>query len=103
MATADRPAELAIQAGRGAAALVLSQAVTVLAGLGTHAACIRALGLADYGRFATVNLLGLCCSLLLLSGLPQAVRLATAAEPGSAAHARRWIVRYHLPVTLGVA
>jgi O-antigen/teichoic acid export membrane protein len=102
MALADRSVELAFQAGRGATALVLSQAVTILAGLGTHAVCLRALGLADYGRFVTVNLLGLCCSLLLLSGIPQAVRLATAAEPGTAPEARRWIIRYHLPLTLGV-
>jgi O-antigen/teichoic acid export membrane protein len=102
MATAERPVDLALQAGRGATALVLSQAVTILVGLGMHAACIRALGLADYGRFVTANLIGLCCSLVLLSGIPQAVRLATAGEPRALPDARRWIIRYHLPVTVGV-
>lgn len=102
METIRQPGRAVLEAGRGTAALMAAQAVTVLAGLGTHAVCIRELGLADYGRFATVNLLGMCGSLLLISGIPQAVRMAAAAGPIEGSTVRRWVLCYHLPLTLGL-
>lgn len=91
------------QAVRGAAAELVSRGVLVGAGLATQAVCLGQLGLTEYGRFATANLFGMCGSLLLVSGLPQAVRIAAAADPGADALARWWILRRHLPLALAAS
>ncbi|VTR93086.1 unnamed protein product [Gemmata massiliana] len=89
-----------LQAVRGVTVLLLAQVVVVLTGVGTQLACLHSLGLPQYGHFVTINLMALCGSLLLLSGLPQAVRVAIAVEPRAGAKARWYLLVYHLPLTL---
>ncbi len=88
---------------RRACSVGATQAVAVLSNFLIHVLAARSLPATVYGSFALCALLGGGCQVLLLGGIPYALRRAVSVDPAAGAFALRYVLLGQIPISLTAA
>jgi O-antigen/teichoic acid export membrane protein len=80
-----------------------TQAVALLSTFLIHMLAARTLTASDYGSFALCWLLSTGCQVLLVGGIPYALRRAVSVDPPTRRLIRRYVLLGQLPISLAVA
>src|SRR5437588_9199328 len=88
---------------RRACSVGVTQAVTVLSTFLIHVLAARTLSVTAYGSFALCALLSGGCQVLLLGGIPYALRRAVSVDPASHSFVPRYVLLGQLPISLAAA
>src|SRR5437588_12850168 len=87
---------------RRACSVGVTQAVTVLSTFLIHVLAARTLSVTAYGSFALCALLSGGCQVLLLGGIPYALRRAVSVDRSAQSLIPRYVLLAQLPISLGV-
>jgi O-antigen/teichoic acid export membrane protein len=88
---------------RRACSLGGTQAVALLSTFLIHMLAARTLSASDYGSFALCWLLSAGCQVLLVGGIPYALRRAVSVDPSTRRLIRRYVLLGQFPISLAVA